>query len=707
MINGTSGNDTFAASILQNAAGNLADSFQSIDIIDGGDGSDTLTVQTQGGGAVAPTVKNVETIKYTAFTAQDYNMVNTSGVTKLVNSGSIVNLTASNVSNVVDLEVEGVVGNSTIIQYAAAAVAGTADTQKIVFNKATNDHSIRFDAAVNGIETLDITSTGAANKVKIDNADGVTKLVIGGDQALTLGFLATVDSPSGLKTVDASAATGNLTLDLSTNVAASNLTVTGGKGNDKVTVDNFNKDDKIDLGEGDDTLIINAADGVIVASVDIKNTEILQFKLNTDTDDASEDYSYNLSGATALTTVKVGATTAATKTNQQNLTLSSLAATAKTLELNGDGAAADTDLNKVVWNLANTAGTTQTLDIKVSNKDANGNLVNTTKGVQLTGDVTANGIETITLTTDKLHADTNATTQDGGLKMALAADKLQKLTVVSETLVDLSGADMDNSVREIDASAASGGVILEMDVAADADNTVAANKSVTVTTGAGNDQVKDLLVSVNTTVNTGAGNDTITLKGNMTASMKLVIDAGDGNDTVNLSADATANEKEITLGAGVDTIVINTAVAGIQSGITVMDFVAGNGGDVIDLTNAANDIVVGGTTGETKYVEVAGFTNANSWGGMNVLTTAIATLDQAGVRAGLNATKVGGAGAVAITDGDVFYLIASNGVDAGLFQVKDGGADTTDAAEVTLVGTFKGISDASAFAVQNFADFLA
>ena len=81
------------------------------------------------------------------------------------------------------------------------------------------------------------------------------------------------------------------------------------------------------------------------------------------------------------------------------------------------------------WNDAEPAHDSDELIVK----DANGNLVNGTKGVQLTSAVTANGIETVSITTDQLHADTNATTQDGGLLLTLTSDAVQTLNLTSAT----------------------------------------------------------------------------------------------------------------------------------------------------------------------------------------------------------------------------------------------------------------------------------
>lgn len=699
LVTGTAADETIGALVVTNAQGNLTDSAQNVDIVDGGAGNDVMTIQTQSAAKLGMKISNVETINYTTYGGQEFDMANTTGATKLVNKNSIADLTLSNVGNLLDLSVESVSGNKTIVTYAAAAVAGSTDTQKLTFSGAANNHTVDLNDA--GIETYEITSSGSANKVVLDDIGTQVKTIkVAGDQALTLAFLDTTGSVDAITSVDGSAATGKLTLDLATNVDASDMTVKGGSADDKVTIGNFTKDDNVDLGAGIDTVVINAADATTVASVKLANNEILQFAVNTDNDNAAEAYTYNLAGATELTTVKVGNSTANFGT-VQTLTLSALAASAAALELNGNGAALDEDLNTVIWNLANSTGTADALAISVTNKDANGNLVNGTKGVQLTSAVTANGIETVSITTDQLHADTNATTQDGGLLLTLTADAVQTLNLTSATLLDINGSALGATVKKVDASAANGGVIVDMSAAED--STTVGNGgtgTVNVTTGSGNDTVEKVLGKVLTTVNTGAGNDTVSLSA-ADIVKKVTINTGAGNDSIDLSGDTSAIEKNVTLGDGVDTVKIESD--GTQTAVVITDFAAGSGGDILDLLDSANDIVVGGTGAITDYKEAASFANANAWGGMNVFTTLITSLTAADLETAL---ETGGNGA--ITANDKFFVVASNGVDAGLFYIKDANAGVTiDTAEITLVGTFKGVSDASAFAVQNFADFLA
>lgn len=692
---GDANDNTFTAPISTNTAtGALADTAQSVDIVNGAGGTDTLSITSQAGGAIAPTLASVENVELKAFNAQTFNAANTTGLKSFTNNGSVATITVTNLADIVDLTVSGVTGNTTSLNYLAGAATTTSDTQKITVSGASNDHQIDFNSGTASIENFEITSSGSANSVDLTDVAGMTSLKVSGDQALKLNFTNTVN---GLTSVDTTAATGAMTLDLSTNVGATNMTVKTGTANDSVTFANLTKDDSIDLGAGEDKVTLNIADAVTLPAASLLNVETLDLNLNSDNDDAQEDSVINLSLATALKTVEVGATTAATKTNEGQVTLASLAAGATTLNLKGDGAAADTDINDVIWSYATTTGS-QTLNINVSNNDGNGNPINSTKGAQLNSAVTANGVETIALATTQLHGD--ATGNPGGLKMALTADALKTLTVESASTVDLSGNALASTVSSVDASKSAGNVSLNiLDVA---DSATTGTKSVTVTTGSGNDTVTNITGAVGTTVSTGDGNDTISTEAATAFAAKVSINAGAGNDTVDISNEGgTTAEKTITLGAGNDTIKIESD--GTQTKVVITDFATGTGGDVLDLLDTGTDITVGGTGAPTDYKEAGVFTGANAWGGMNVYTDTLTTLDAAGLVAALTADT-----SVTVAAADAFFIIASNGVDAGLFRMVDANtAGTIETADVTLVGTFNSVSDASGFAVQNFADFLA
>jgi hypothetical protein len=482
------------------------------------------------------------------------------------------------------------------------------------------------------------------------------------------------------------------------------MTITGGTGDDSITLGSFDKNDSLDLGEGTDTLNVDFSATVSTAAT-LSNIE----KMVVTTNGA---YTINLDKATALT--EITATAASADAHKTNFT--NVASTLKTVNLNGSGATADQNIDDVTINLKDSSGTSDELTVNVVNIDANGAAIVPGKGVQLDADLNANGIETITINSAVLGADTDSTTQDGGARIDITgADALKTLTVTAaSTLMDLNDTALSNTVKVVDASGANGGVLLDLSAAADATTVAAgATGSVTVTTGSGNDIFGTIVGTVATSITSGAGIDTFTLAGDMTKT--LTINAGAGTDSIDISADTSAIAKKITTGDGVDTIKIaaDNSYAASQSTVTVSDFTVGSGGDKLDILSTTN-LLIGGTGNTTDYVEIAAVT-ANTVGGMTVWTGAdLATLDGAGLVGALG-------GGVTNSANDCFLIAADNGTDTSIFMVKDGaaarmdtgaaGAQTADgiivATEVLEVLTLTGVSDASKLSVDNFTDFLA
>lgn len=280
ILSGTAGNDFFRGVAGVDVGSQDQTTLNSSDIIDGGAGDDTLIVNLTGpqyrGGA---TIKNIETLKLgtnLAASAFDYNVnqgVNEiTGVNKVVadqiNTGetlTIQNLTATANSGkeipVLSWEneansVAGVVN----VNYRQSAVEGTSTVQKVVLQNVTNG---QLNIAA-GVETLDITSTGAvtagntlinstnvpSNGPAVDLTSGtgsLTKVVIHG--ATQFGRVTSSPSITGEGTsatanlvsyaqtvteVDASDTTGNVNsrFTAKTDGTATNVKFTGGKGND-------------------------------------------------------------------------------------------------------------------------------------------------------------------------------------------------------------------------------------------------------------------------------------------------------------------------------------------------------------------------------------------------------------------------------------------------------------------------------------------
>ena len=668
---------------------------------------------------------NVETLEVKAFGNIFWNMVNVTGLQKVVNNGSVAQVTLNNLSGIVEIEDKNTTaGAGLVVDYLAGAVSSLSDEQKITLDGAgssANRETITLEGG--NIEKVSITATGSSSRVDL-KTEGTNELVITGEADLNLtvtdndgGNNGNINGTVGnnIQTINAADATGNLNLDIANYSATTqamggvNQIITLGSGDDRLTVDNFNDQDTVDTGDGNDrvTIVAQAANEHTASkALTIKNAETVGFVVDADGNVANESYIYNLQGVDSIQTLAIGAPAG----GGDSVTLNKVASTLTTIAYNGGGATADRTFDTYTVNLADTTGN-QTLDITVTNKDQNGNLINNTKGTQLIASLTANGIETINIKTDQLHPNSDNLTPenyDGGFKLTLNADGLHTITVESPTFVDLSGGALDDQVKTVDATKADGGVKLNLNGVVDADT--ATNQKVTVTTGKGDDTIQSLSPgnAADYSVSTGEGNDSIILGGNVNGK-KLTINAGEGNDTIDVTNENNVNagsQISITTGSGADTIEIS---GGAADTVEITDFTAGGGGDKIDLANNnATDASASSTLVNSKSIDTSDSSENFSGVGLVIATNTIS----AGANNAFEADEIiSGASSTTFNDNtnkDVVYVVFSDGADAYLVMITDD--DTTNGPSsgdtVDILVKFSGIADASTFTADNFADFL-
>lgn len=302
---GTSGNDTYKGVLDVTATSTL----QSTDDIDGGAGIDTLSIISVGANANTVTplfLKNVEkvSVKDVDATANTtVNLVNATGVTDVINDGSVgavvfqnigtAALTVQNVKTAVgttftrgaspvtaDLTInldtlgsEAAAGNVAAVQ---AAAINSVDVNNDAVNVTINAKGYVSVAAMEvtgfngGSHTAQTVTVDAAGKTIFNAAGavGITgfdttkagKIVVKGAGAVELNTLA-----GAVKTVDASANTGGVTLvgtaytgTEAVAAAAPGLAITGGSGNDSISVDGV-ASAVVNAGAGDDTVTLTTA----------------------------------------------------------------------------------------------------------------------------------------------------------------------------------------------------------------------------------------------------------------------------------------------------------------------------------------------------------------------------------------------------------------------------------------------------------------
>lgn len=265
VINLGAGND----SLLVSGGSVAASTTTATTIIDGGDGSDTISASLINAGNAAQ-FRNFEALDMSAAANLDVQLITGSTIAGVTLFGGAGGATLTNVAANVGLTVAGI--NAGVSTIGVVNASATDNSFNIGFSGAAADAAptaANVDAGtivLNGVETVNVASTGAANTWNaITLTDNALKTVmITGDKALNLDFLGTVGATgtgNGLAMIDGSAATGKLMIDLAANtptynVASAGLTVRGGSADDMIT-----------LGAGKATVVAGAGADMIVTGI--------------------------------------------------------------------------------------------------------------------------------------------------------------------------------------------------------------------------------------------------------------------------------------------------------------------------------------------------------------------------------------------------------------------------------------------------------
>lgn len=376
-IVGTSGDD-----LVTGVNNGQVTTFSAVDSIDGGAGVDTLKLELNANYAGGAAIKNIEKLSLTMTAGGAFDTNGIAGLTNVaVNAG--VATTFQNLANVVDAEISNT-AVATTLQFADAAVAGASDKVNVTLNNVTGAAAVNVDsvtALAAGVEEVGFITSGANSSVTLASNDStIAKVTVEGDKNLTLALNAGGgNTQTSVRTVDASALTGNLSLS---GLGAVNHTVTGGSGNDTFNFGaNFAVGDTVDGGAGTDTLAVTQA---ITAAqwAGVKNIETVAFTSAVGvTQDASlltGVTTFNISGAATQTLNKLAADAkVGVVGNTTTLTASLADVTGLTDALNlslntGSGAAAVT-----LGTLTNVAGIEQVNIVTNGNSNAVVNVITT------------------------------------------------------------------------------------------------------------------------------------------------------------------------------------------------------------------------------------------------------------------------------------------------------------------------------------------
>lgn len=629
IITGTLGNDTFDGSV--NAQGTAT--LTSVDVLDGGGGNDTLIAEMTGA-TIAPTVKHIEAIEIIGggSAASTFNMINvTDSPSVLVRNSSQKVTVDSYAGNTITLRDQA--ADLDVNMTNAAATGATAFTlnlsgaQKGAGNGPTVTLAQMAGADTSGVETVTVHSEGTNSNYLTALVDTkMATLTVTGNQTLTVSTAL----GTSVKTFDASASAGvsasfsttgvitlsggagNDSLTLTNNTA--NTSITAGAGNDTVSfTTGFDTNDTVNAGDGVDRLDITAANAEAITSALTNTTNFEQLSLNTATTGGS---SINATRFGTIDTVRLdkgtgGAYGVTMAAGTQNLTIAEpTAATNATLggllTVTDTGTATtdvinitnrDTDTASATNNFAGAAITSAGYETVNINTGSAVTAAQTIGVITITGDSTSTA-QTINLSgANALTIGAPSSNSSGLFTINASGMTAQAAGTATFTMSAPTFAGVTGTVSIV--GSAGQDVLLGHTTAA---NTIDGGAGVdTVTGGAAADSL--LGGAGNDSITGGGGNDTVFGNdGNDTIVMTtgtVSVDGGAGNDTVNMAATLSAGDIVVG-GDGTDTLMISTAAvtAGAATGVSGFETLT------FDATGGANQDLV-------QFINNSTFTRVN------------------------------------------------------------------------------------------------
>jgi len=526
---GSNADDTFNGVLQANGA--TGTTIQAGDVINGGDGIDTLAIAVAGDATALFTVSAVSTSGVEKVLLNNFDTDNTANgtvvATTLMTGLTTVGLSASGddgdtvfsgMKNFVDAEMRNGSGDLMLTYDGAQVVTGTADVQNLTVS---NQTAGTFTA--DGIETINLTSsttksTLAAVTTGAGAAAELTSLTVSGDADLKI--TASVDFKAGTAngdttidaTLDASTFTGKLTVDLAD---ANDIQATGGSGDDTFAFGGtLSKYDIIDGGDGIDTVSITGHTGTTALKMsDLQLTSVETFKV---TGTGGQVTNINADSATPTTYTLVENATTSIDADITNLGAGSTV----NIENTVDGQA----VGIVTLGLKDPSGTSDVITINVKGTSA--------QGAETLEQIIVADVETVNLSSGSVGS-TAMVAADSNVITDQSYSAATNLNITGAANLTMTNAIVGTALKTIDASAFTGDLAL----------TAAA---------------------VDLNLKTGSGADTLTF--GTTLTVADVIDAGSNPSSTSIDTlTATINELGTSAApaalqiANVETITLNTA----------------------------------------------------------------------------------------------------------------------------------------------------
>jgi len=630
---GGAGNDVFKA---DNTSGTNRSS--AADVLDGGDGTDTLNIYSDATADPLPSLTSIETLNlYDAGADTDLSITRMDSLTKvnLVRSDGIIGLTVG--ANVTEITLDDhaldnagitvthdaedtatIINTKKITAPASGQVTSDitlvgADLATVTINALTSTVTDEFDVA--GASTINLAATGVFTTADLQTTSDTATLTVTGAGAVTLGAM-----DIGIDTITATGSTGGLSFTAPTNNEAfvANL----GSGNDTVTTsdDGFGTDSlfNIDAGAGtaDKLVLAAASDGNTTDEAGrYDNFEILSVG-------AGQDVSL-FSGITSVEVTASNTTTISKLTSaNSNVTFTASNTTSTVLSLSDESGSSDS------ITITSTHGTSTT-NIDLIGIDANYETVN------------------FSATTGS-----NGTNSDLGF-LQNTSDDIETLNISGSADVQLMVVDgtFDTQAVTIDASGLTGTADLTLTLS---DTVIYKGSTIT---GSGSGDTIGLSTTLGSTYNSGAGNDTMSgVLATLVADGEddTIINGGAGTDTLTLTnTSATLTDNHFTNVTAFEALNFNGAVDAISlttgSAFNTQAFSSGATITVADIEAEANSTFAMGLYDKGATITLTHEGTANSGGQDDVTITTGNGADTITV----TATSWVGGGAATSTGGSI------------------------------------------------------
>lgn len=653
VIEGTSGND-----FIEGVSSSLSSekTLNPADEIDGAEGTDTADFTMKGsfaGFSGDGFMKNVEKVNLISESniARDFDATGVTGVEEYAIDATKASVNLKDLGDLdASISLSNLAKGTFSVAYATDITAGTADVQALAFNNVGTVDDADTDAneeqvvgvTIAGVEELNVAAAG--DNVVSFTAAATEDMTIEGDGNLKMTVV-----PAALKTLDASAATGDLDIDLT---AAADVTL-------------------VSLGAGDDTLTLGTGDVT-------KNAE--------------------LSGGAGNNTLEVAAsgTVQFVQSGFQTLEL------ANTVALTYSATNAS-DIETIVVGDAATASTTfanlGSADYAVEAVDNNNGLTLTTdhSGTTTLTIADADATEDAPATNDTIFSFGKSATVDMTVAENMTATGNVTATKASSVDINIQGTVTGSTL----AAAAATGIVVS---AVENDSTLVLNTAkatdLNVTAAADLDLTTSTLTALESlTVNTDADFD---LSGVALAALATATLEGEGSVELNNLGAITQDGYAITVTAtglsGADTAgaqalevgSINTKgqditvdASGVLGEVTIGAISAVNGATtggnvIVDLDGVGDDFTLSTVEGNNVTIDAGGALGTTTYDDIDVANT----LTLVGAELVANDWTAGGVGVNAT--GESLTANITGGIDNDTLTIVT--ADANDTADITVSG---------------------